>query len=402
MPQALQLVKRDLGAEAVILHTRTFRQGGLLGFGGKMVVEVTASSDVNIAARRRRKPAKPQPEPRFDKAAARRLLATTYGQQATAPTAQAQPAPPQPSAPVAPMPTDPQLAEELAQIRGMVRCMMQQQSGDQTRRDLPEPLFNQYLGLLEQEVAGELADEVVHLVKQMLSAEDLQDQQRVRGAIRKAIAKFIPSDAKTEPVARGEDGRPRTIALIGPTGVGKTTTIAKLAATFKLRQNLNVALITIDTYRIAAVEQLKTYANIIGLPVHVVLTPTQMSQAVAACSEADVILIDTAGRSQRETGKLEELKAFLDAANPHEVHLVLSSTSAQPVMMQAIERFSAIRSDRIILTKLDEAVSFGVVLNVIRRVNKQLSYVTTGQDVPHHIEPWQPDRLAGLLVGESL
>ena len=400
MPEALQLVKRDMGSRAVILHTRTFRRGGLLGFGSRPVVEVTASLDVNVQSRRPRKPATPLPEPRFDRAAARRLLEQTYSQ----PTKPAAPAlsPAMPSRPAAKAAPDPQLAAEIAQIRRMVRRMMDKQSADTPPRDLPDELFDQYLSLLEQEVAEELADEVLHLVRQMLRDDQLQDERRVREAIRKAIAKFIPADSDATPISRGADGRPRTIALIGPTGVGKTTTIAKLAATFKLRQKLNVALITIDTYRIAAVDQLKTYANIIGLPVHVVLTPMEMKQAIADCSGADVILIDTAGRSHRDSDKLDQLKAFIDAADPHETHLVLSSTCSQQVMMQAIERFSSIRADRIILTKLDEAVSFGVVLNVIRRVNKQLSYVTTGQDVPHHIEPWRSDRLAGLLVGEAL
>ncbi len=406
MPEALQQVKRDLGAGAVILHTRSFRRGGLFGIGARPVVEVTASTDVKVPPRRRRRPAPPE-EPKFDKAAARKLLQQTYGQSASA-------AAPRQREPVAvaaqaesssfptPAPPDPQLADEIAQIRRMVRRMMDKQAADPSKADVPEALFEQYLKLLEQEVAEELADEVVHLVRQMLNEDDLHDPPRVREAIRKAIAKFIPSDADASPVERAADARPRTIALIGPTGVGKTTTVAKLAATFKLRHKLNVALITIDTYRIAAVDQLRTYANIIGLPVHVVLTPIEMKQAIADCADADVVLIDTAGRSQRDTEKLDQLRAFIDAADPHEVHLVLSSTYSQPVMMQAIERFSAIRADRIILTKLDEAVSFGVVLNVIRQVNKQLSYVTTGQDVPHHIEPYRGERLAGLLVGEGL
>ena len=184
------------------------------------------------------------------------------------------------------------------------------------------------------------------------------------------------------------DGRPRTVALVGPTGVGKTTTIAKLAATFKLKQKLNVGLITLDTYRIAAVEQLRTYANIIGLPLHVLLTPEELSLALqplraSGPTRCDGVLIDTAGRSQRDDPRLAQLRTFIRAADPHEVHLVLSSTWSQAVLMDTVERFSSIRTDRIIFTKLDEAVSFGVMLNVASKVNKRLSYVTTGQEVPH-------------------
>ncbi len=413
MPEALKLVKLELGSNAVILHTRSYKEGGVFGIGSKPVVEVTASADVNIPARSRpRKEEQASPaNQRFDRAAARQLLQRTYAQQPdeslyAVPAAEPAPVPKVEVGQLAgQMPEgtpSAQITEEIAQVRRMVRRMMDKQLADQPKRDLPDTLFDQYLALLEQEVAEELAEEVIHDVREKLSEDDLQDKQRVRDTVRSAIADIIPADGNIKTQGKGKDGRPRTIALIGPTGVGKTTTIAKLAATFKLKQKLNVSMITIDTYRIAAVDQLRTYANIIGLPVHVVLTPLEMKQAMAQCADADVVLIDTAGRSQRDSDKLDELKAFIEAANPHEVHLVLSSTCSQPVMEQAIERFSSIRTDRIILTKLDEAVSFGVVLNVIRRVNKQLSYITTGQDVPHHIEPWCSDRLAGLLVGETL
>jgi flagellar biosynthesis protein FlhF len=138
------------------------------------------------------------------------------------------------------------------------------------------------------------------------------------------------------------------------------------------------------------------------VPLHVVLTPLELTQALGECRDCDVVLIDTAGRSQRDSEKLEQLQAFINAANPHETHLVLSSTAAQPVLLDAVERFSRIPTDRVIFTKLDEAVSFGVVLNIMSRVRKKLSYVTTGQEVPHQIEPGQSERLASLLLGESL
>jgi flagellar biosynthesis protein FlhF len=184
--------------------------------------------------------------------------------------------------------------------------------------------------------------------------------------------------------------------------VGKTTTVAKLAATMKLRHRKRVAMLTIDTYRIAAVDQLQTYANIIGVPLHVVSSLEDMRSALEQCRDCDAVLIDTAGRSQRDSEKLDQLKAFLEAANPHEVHLVLSSTCSQSVLMEAVERFNTVRTDRIIFTKLDEAVSFGMLLNVVRKVDKQLSFLTTGQEVPHQIEPGRGERLAGLILGEGL
>lgn len=422
MAKALELVKNDLGNDAVILHTRTFRRGGILGVGSRQVVEITAASDVNIVPpnlrKRRVTRQKNNRLQTTETPAARDIIKRTYnvGYEEGKASVDKQTPPPSPSpSPSLSAPsshpqnnhmpntqqTDAQLNNEITQIREMVQCMMKKQA-THPRPDLPDKLFDQYLALLEQEVTEELADEVVDAVKQSLGDTQLDNDNEMRKAISKAIATLIPIDKTPSISQKNKDGRPFTIALIGPTGVGKTTTIAKLAATFKLREKLKVALITIDTYRIAAVDQLRTYANIIDLPLHVVLTPLELREALDKCQSYDVILIDTAGRSQRDDDKLDQLKAFVDAADPHEVHLVLSSTCSQQVMFQTVDRFSEIRTDRIIFTKLDEAVSFGVLLNVIRRVNKQLSYITTGQEVPHQIEPGSRERLAELIMGESL
>jgi len=183
--------------------------------------------------------------------------------------------------------------------------------------------------------------------------------------------------------------------------VGKTTTIAKLAANLKLREKRRVGLITIDTYRIAAIDQLKKYADIIGSPLRVVNTPEDLRQAVATLQDYEYILIDTAGRSPNDTLKINELRAFLNAANPDEVHLVLSSTASQPCVELAVSRFGDVGVDKIIFTKLDEAAHVGVVLNVVRKLNKGLSYVTTGQDVPDDIEVGRGRRLAQLILGSQ-
>jgi energy-coupling factor transporter ATP-binding protein EcfA2 len=143
------------------------------------------------------------------------------------------------------------------------------------------------------------------------------------------IAAKMPVVGNVSRAARAEGGRPLTIALVGPTGVGKTTTIAKLAAAYKLRQGKKVGLITSDTYRIAAVDQLRTYATIIGLPLKVAMTPREMSAACSAFADCDAILIDTAGRSQHDANRLEELSAFIQACSPDETHLVLSATVAE-------------------------------------------------------------------------
>ncbi|NIA20849.1 MAG: hypothetical protein GWP05_02520 [Anaerolineaceae bacterium] len=186
--------------------------------------------------------------------------------------------------------------------------------------------------------------------------------------------------------------------MIGPTGVGKTTTIAKLAAQFRLRQHRSVGLITIDTYRIGAVDQLRTYAEIIDVPLKVVLTPKELRRAVDEFSDMDFILIDTAGRSQRDVLKMNELRQFLEAVKPHETHLVISSTCGHKNVESVLEQFAAFSIDRIVLTKLDEAVGFGIILTVLQRTKQKLSYVTVGQDVPDDIEAGEPRKLAELIV----
>lgn len=300
-------------------------------------------------------------------------------------------------------PDDGAMREELSAIRQMVGEVLQHQV---SRRGAPTPtmperLFDMYLTMIGQEVSEELADQVINEVRDELDGIEIDDESAVRAAVMRNLAEYIPTVDAALP-ATSRDGRPLTIALIGPTGVGKTTTLAKLAASYKLRHDRKVALITADTYRIAAVDQLRTYANIIGLPLKVVLTPNEMRQAVRSLSDQDVILIDTAGRSQNDAERIDELQRFVAAAEPHEVHLVLSSTAGEKVLMREAEAFSAIGLDKVVLTKLDEAVSFGMLINVVRKIGKKLSFFTTGQEVPDQIEVSRPERLAELVLGGSV
>jgi flagellar biosynthesis protein FlhF len=278
-----------------------------------------------------------------------------------------------------------ELRNEMSSLRTMVESLLQRTSHfSHGRKDLPEQLSRLYSQLIEQQVSDELAARVVDDVKAELAPEQLVNNGLVRDKLIAKLEALLPACVNS--VARATTGTGcRSICLIGPTGVGKTTTIAKLAAAFKLRQRQKVGLITIDTYRIAAVDQLRTYANIIGVPLKVVVTPSELVAAMKEFADCDTILIDTAGRAHTDQLKLSELAGFVEAGKPTEVHLVLSSTCTQKAMEAAYEEFSRVRTDQIIFTKLDEAVSFGVLLNVARKASKALSYVTTGQDVPDHI-----------------
>jgi flagellar biosynthesis protein FlhF len=301
-----------------------------------------------------------------------------------------------------------ELRNEISSLKTMVESLLQRSAGNGQRADLPESLAKLYMQLIEQQVSDEIAYRVVDDVKAELTAEQLGNATLVRERLTQKLEQMLPANLNTGPArATGASTGTgcRSICLIGPTGVGKTTTIAKLAAAFKLRQKQNVGLITIDTYRIAAVDQLRTYANIIGVPLKVVLTPTELVAAMREMAGYDTVLIDTAGRSHTDQLKLNELTQFIAAGKPTEVHLVLSSTTTQEAMEAALEKFSGVRLDpppQIIFTKLDEAVSFGVLLNVARVASRALSYLTTGQDVPDNIEVGQPRRLARLILGEKV
>ena len=424
MAQALALVRQELGSNAVVLATRNYKQGGVFGFGGRQVVEVTAADGASLgsnptaANKKRPKPTGAKPRPQRD-ATAGELIRRTYAvaqaeltkrhqQQNTSAVELAPPASQstltqgsQEAVTVPGTEAAGELAQEVQAVKKMVRRMMHHQRDPRkggAKPDMPDTLFDQYLSLLEQEVAIELADEVIDQVRGRLTDEQLDDETAVRAAITTEISRLIPVDDATDRLPPSANDRPRVIALIGPTGVGKTTTIAKLTAAFKLKERKKVALITLDTYRIAAVDQLRTYANILGVPLHVVTSPGELTEAIEKCTGFDAVLIDTAGRSQKDDPRLDHLKNYLEVARPDEVHLVLSSTCSQPVLMDTIERFSCIHIDRIIFTKLDEAVTFGVLLNVAARVKKALSYVTTGQEVPHHIEPGRAQRLAEIVL----
>ena len=263
--------------------------------------------------------------------------------------------------------------------------------------EVPEALFDTYQRLVQNEVAEQVAHRLITQVRNELTAEHLQDPRAVRSKLAVLLEAMLPTAG---PIRCAEAGRPRMIAFIGPTGVGKTTTIAKLAANFCLRERRKVGLITIDTYRIAAVEQLKTYAQIIDVPLEVAAVPEQFREAADRLADREIILIDTAGRSQRDDAKMKELKGFFRAVRPHELHLVLSSTCGPTVVGETIERFRDFGIDRLILTKLDEAIGFGVILSCLEKAEAELSYVTMGQDVPDDIEVGESKALAELILRE--
>lgn len=206
-------------------------------------------------------------------------------------------------------------------------------------------------------------------------------------------------------------GQPQTIELlenktkvvffIGPTGVGKTTTIAKIASTLKLSKKAKVAMLTSDTYRIAAVEQLRTYANILGVPMKVVYTGEEINEAREEFKDYDVILIDTAGRSHKNREQRDDIEKLVQSVNEEarEVYLVLSATTKYKDLIRITECYSEITNYRLIFTKLDETISVGNIFNIKMLTNADLSYTTNGQNVPDDIGKIDTQETAKKLLG---
>jgi flagellar biosynthesis protein FlhF len=469
MASALAEVKKDLGPDAVILRTRNYKAGGVMGFGGNTVVEITAAreSPPKNPNGRARSPGEP-----FDAEAIERMRAAahakikqarsaTNGERTATAIDQTEPTPkadrtaefkplideshaaehtdartlrPEPSPPrveptrVSFKPegerTHAALEAELASIRELVSDVLRTTRKTAIRVEgsgafaasavsTNDPLYSLYGTLCDNEVPTDLADEIVGEVRNGLDPSESHEPAIIRESALRAIAARLPIAASVpdQPVRAERDEKGRFLpvskggkvqALIGPTGVGKTTTIAKLAASYKLRHGKRVGLITADTYRIAAVDQLRTYAGIIGIPLEIALAPADIAPALAKFEQCDVVLVDTPGRSPRDTARLDELSAVLDAIGPARTHLVLSAGASVPVLKSAARCFGAMNPDTLIVSKADEAGALGVLLDIARLTGLPLSYLTTGQEVPDDIEPARADRLARAVLEGGL
>jgi flagellar biosynthesis protein FlhF len=248
--------------------------------------------------------------------------------------------------------------------------------------------------LADYGIVAEAADAIEQIAWETLSPQQMQDPHRLQMFFREAIQKLVRVAEPLHPDRQQQ----RRIALVGPTGVGKTTTIAKLAAYYLLHERSRIALVTIDTYRIAAVEQLKVYGEIMNLPVEVVLSPEQLQQAFARHRDKDLILIDTAGRSPRDEPSLEELSRFLGPEAGVENHLVLAVPTRERELQETVRRFSLLPLHNLIFTKIDECEQRGSILNVPLRHNLPVSYLTDGQRVPEDLVVAKAESVADFIA----
>jgi flagellar biosynthesis protein FlhF len=278
---------------------------------------------------------------------------------------------------------------------------LQQMIADLSRRstrglvEIPPELFPHYLSLVEADVADDVARELVQQLSRHATSGQLAETSATTALLTALIERQIPCRHAITPVT----GRRQIAMMVGPTGVGKTTTLAKLAGRFGLQQDCRLGLITVDTYRVAAVEQLRTYAEIIDLPMRIVTSPAEMQEALDAFADCDLVLIDTAGRSPHDDRRLAELKELIAVAKPDYVYLVLSLASGASSLRAAADRFAAVSPTAVVFTKLDETAGCGGLLSASREIGLPISYFATGQEVPRDIEPADSCRAARLIMG---
>lgn len=392
MQEALLQVRAELGPMAAILQTREVRTSRLFGLlRGEAQVEIVASGEVNVPCRF------PQPEKTPE------TPPETPWQTPAVPTAPTTPAMDLSALwnPAAASRDDASVFHFTADTRDRVRPAQP----DVVPAATQDAFLRIYADLIEADVDDSVAHSLLERLRNAAGALGISVASAATDVnmaiLRNKLTEIVESDLRVSgPIQLAKD-RCRVVALVGPTGVGKTTTIAKLAANYKLGMKCRVGLITLDTFRIAAVEQLKIYSDIINAPMAVVSSPREIRDAVRRMTDFDLILMDTTGRSQGDEMRLHELRSYLQEAGADEIHLVLSSTARSRVLQQTAERFSIVGTTSLIVTKLDESAGLGNLLPLAQTSGLPVSYVTNGQNVPEDIETAGVPRLARWILGQD-
>ena len=375
--EALLKVKMDLGNNAIILNTKKVRQRGIKKYFAKPMVEIMAAIDDDSSRTRELEVAKVEQSTTSERVLDKNKLSQKEEKFT-------------------------ELENKVNNIESMIgRLLDAVKPGDarstlqleNDSRQMPNVFQLLYNNLLKNEVDPELAQKIIDQVTKKSSTRSVNDAAL---AMYSVISSLF---GRAEPIRLRSDGKPTVILFVGPTGVGKTTTLAKLAANFMLANKKKVGLITADTYRIAAVDQLKTYAEILGIPLSIAYTISEIGTEIEKYSDKDVILIDTAGCSHRNKQKFEELKLLTKECKADEIFLVLSATVSSKNSKDIISNYNFIPNYRLIFTKLDETPVYGNILNSKCYSNRSLAYITNGQNVPDDIEIANVDKLSKNLLG---
>lgn len=375
--EAVAKAKEDLGTDAVIMNVRQIKHKGLQRLFKKDYVEVTAAVDEpeTKEARRTQKETVKQQEKQEEIKAAEGSMEKSAEEKETPVTAAIE-----------------ERLENLAQMleRQMQETPAEEKETQEQNSKLVKLIFEQ---LINNEVTEENAREIMREIdaKDKLQLDDLLSSIYQKIVLKLGQMKTVELSAK----------KPKVIFFIGPTGVGKTTTIAKLASKFKIEKKAKIAIITADTYRVAAVEQIRTYANILSVPIEVVYHADELKPLYDKYQEYDLILVDTAGRSHKNEEQREDIQKLLATAEdyPHEIYLVVSATTKYKDLIKITQTYSDISDYRLLFTKIDETDALGNILNIRMLTQKPLSYTTFGQNVPEDISVTDAQGIAKQLLG---
>lgn len=362
---ALKMVRNELGANAVILKTQQVVKDGFLGMIGKTEIEVTAAIDYEPADSSGITVAPPSEK---NEDAMESVVDVVQIQSKPTRLSEERSA----SQPFSAK----GIEQEIAGLRSTIE-QLKETVLLQDRITFTGYYKELFIKLMNNDVEEYIAYQIIEkLYKELGEVSPDTINERLR-----ALAGDLLSLTKGISVKKSN----YIVMFIGPTGVGKTTTLAKLAANAVIYQNKKVGLLTIDTFRLGAVEQLKTFANILDLPIEIAYTSDDISGAMRRFADKDVIFVDTIGRSPGDSRSLEELEKYCSMLNPDEVYCVMSATSKIRDMYETVKRFNVFRIDKLIFTKLDETTTFGFLLSMSINVNRPLAYVTNGQNIPEDI-----------------
>jgi len=372
---AIQQAKKDLGKDAIILSSRQVKKGGIFGLFARKMVEITVAVDDDLRVERDRLRAEP-PAP----AQPRKVMA----------------------APVEPLhinEKEMQLLQEMSRMKDIMGEIKSKMCEVEHIKGISEPVKEYYERLINNRVNKDLAMRISHSIESRLPSGNNADANWIKDVCLHTVQEYVQ---EVKPIVlEKEPKRAKIVVMVGPTGVGKTTTIAKLAANMAFLDARKVAFITLDTYRVSAAEQLRTFAEIIGIPIKVVFTPSDLEEAINEYIDKDIIFIDTAGRSPFNQEHMEELQQFMKVARPDETMLVLSITTNSSDLVQICDKFSLIGVDKLIFTKLDETNCYGQIINVINETRKPIAYFTNGQSIPDDIEVPEPLNIARMVLGKD-
>lgn len=358
MSEAMEKVRKELGVKAVILHSKQAKTKGFLGLFRKKYIEIIAAVDPNPINERKSQTYVMRTEKRPN-------LKNRDGQE--------------------------KLEEKLL---SEIRTLKSDLNSSNIAEHLPKEIHFFEKQLRDNEINEETIKEIIPLLLEKYYS-NRSSKSEMYDVIRSYFFERL-KDGKFLSITNAKH-----IFLVGPTGVGKTTTIAKLAAKSAITDGKKVAFITLDTYRIAAIEQLKTYAKILNIPIEVVYHRDDFLKAKEKFKDYDQIFIDTAGRNYRKAEYVQQFQQLVDIDANDIVLSVLSLTSKEQDLDDILEQFNQLNIDGIIFTKADETSQYGLIYNLWKKHNSTFSYITYGQDVPDDIEQLSPELLSKLIVGEQ-